>query len=62
MLRSKKTLETKLAEKEKGLQSKMAEISKLTEDNDRLSEQLASAIERPKGTSGICYLKNLRSI
>ena len=50
MLRSKKTLETELAEKEKGLQSKMAEISRLAEENDRLSEQLASAIERPKGT------------
>ena len=56
MLRSKKTLENKLAEKEKGLQSKMAEISRLTEENDRLSEQLASAIERPKGTLDLSYL------
>ena len=50
MLRSKKALETELAEKEEGLESKMAEISRLAEENDRLSEQLASAIERPKGT------------
>ena len=27
----------------------MAEITSLTEDNERLSEQLASGIERPKG-------------
>ena len=56
MLRSKKALETELAEKEKGLQSKMAEISRLTEENDRLSEQLASAIERPKGTLDVSCL------
>ena len=56
MLRSKKALETELAEKEEGLQSKMAEISRLTEENDRLSEQLASAIERPKGTLDVSCL------
>ena len=42
-------LEVELSEKEKILQSQMAEITSLTEDNERLSEQLASGIERPKG-------------
>ena len=42
-----------MKEQEKSLQSKMAEIAELTEENDKLSEQLASAIERPKGIVGI---------